>query len=65
MVLPGQIQNSLKVLENIRENDKDIHVELGLDNGWVQEFDSQAVFFPDFIKPNPFKQEFFGQRTMC
>jgi putative pyruvate formate lyase activating enzyme len=30
-------------------------IELGLDNGWVQESDSAPVFIPDFTKTDPFK----------
>jgi putative pyruvate formate lyase activating enzyme len=29
-------------------------LELGLENGWTQEFDSGDVFLPDFSKENPF-----------
>ncbi|MDO8668529.1 MAG: radical SAM protein [bacterium] len=89
LILPGNIENSLKVLNYIKEIDKDICfnlmsqyepvfkvkdfpeinrnikpeeykivfdylLELGLENGWVQEMKSHAVFLPDFTKANPF-----------
>jgi len=33
----------------------DYLVELGFENGWVQDIESHAVFLPDFTKENPFK----------
>jgi len=89
LILPGNVENSLKVLEYIREIDKDICfnlmsqyepvfkaknfaeidrnisaeeykkvfdylLELELENGWVQEMKSHAVFLPDFTKEKPF-----------
>lgn len=94
LILPGNVDNSLKVLEYLKEIDRNICVnlmsqyepvfkakdfpeinrnikpaeyeevfnyllELGLENGWVQEAKSQAACLPDFTKPDPFKQEFF------
>jgi putative pyruvate formate lyase activating enzyme len=32
----------------------DYLLELGLENGYVQELKSHAVFLPDFTKENPF-----------
>lgn len=37
----------------------DYLLELELENGWVQELNSQAVYLPDFTQPHPFKQNFF------
>jgi len=31
-------------------------IELKLDNGWVQEADSEEIFVPDFTKVNPFQK---------
>lgn len=89
LILPDNIENSLKALKYISEIDKNICVnllsqyepvhkakdfpeinrtlkkeefekvfsyllELGLENGWVQEMESHASFLPDFTKENPF-----------
>lgn len=89
LILPGNVANSLKVLEYLKEINQEIFVnlmsqyepvfkakdfpeinrnlrpeefkkvfdyllELGLDNGYVQELKSHAVFLPDFTKANPF-----------
>ncbi len=92
MILPGNLGNTLAVLEKIASIDKDIHLslmsqynpvygaekfneiyrrvseeeieaaedykhELGLNNGWVQEVDSQEIFLPDFNLSEPFKKQ--------
>jgi len=89
LVIPGNVDNSIAVLEKITAIDKNIHLslmnqyypvykshkfteinrlltedeigtvetkrmELGLENGWVQEADSGDDFLPDFRKENPF-----------
>lgn len=89
LVLPGMVNNSIRVLKQIAEIDKDIHialmnqyapthlaarypeinrtvtdkefgvicdaaVQLGFTNGWIQDSDSQTIYFPNFTKQNPF-----------
>ncbi len=38
-------------------------MELGLENGWTQETDSEEVFLPDFSKENPFDSHTEPRRT--
>ncbi|OQX00659.1 hypothetical protein BWK69_01010 [Candidatus Parcubacteria bacterium A4] len=49
--------SELNRIINKRELDKvfDHLVELGFENGWVQDIESHSDFLPDFTKPNPFK----------
>lgn len=89
LVLPGQVQNSLGVLDRLapigteihvslmnqyeplfnahqfpeinrrvsREEFEQVHdhlVDLGFENGWVQEFDEGRKLVPDFTKSEPF-----------
>lgn len=89
LVLPNNVENSLKVLDIIAEISKNIHVslmsqyyptykaleidelnrpitkdeykkvvehmnKLGLDNGWIQEYESKDNYKPDFESENPF-----------
>ncbi|PIP23062.1 MAG: radical SAM protein [Candidatus Nealsonbacteria bacterium CG23_combo_of_CG06-09_8_20_14_all_39_17] len=91
LILPNNIENSLKVLECIKDIDNNIYislmsqyepihkakdlpelnriitkkelgkvfdrlVELGFENGWVQDIESHSDFLPDFTKENPFKK---------
>jgi len=41
---------------NQKELDKVFNylLELGMENGWVQDLKSHSVFLPDFMKENPF-----------
>lgn len=89
LILPNNVNNSLKALDYIARLEPKVHVslmsqyyplhfagkyleinrlvsqkeftavfnhliELGLENGWVQEENSQSVLIPDFTKENPF-----------
>ena len=89
LVLPGLVENSLGVINNLAAIDPGIHLALmnqyapthlagnypeinrtvtdeefnlvcdtaitaGFNNGWIQDSDSQMIYFPDFTKQNPF-----------
>ena len=92
LVLPGHIENSLKVMQHIKtEISQRIHIslmaqyfptpqvsshptlkrtlssseyrvvtnemeKLGLENGWIQELDSNSNYQPDFNRINPFEK---------
>lgn len=89
LILPGHVENSLKVLQILADINPQIHIslmsqyyptykaleypplnrklnpqefkavqeamlELGLENGWCQDFDSSEDFLPDFSSDKPF-----------
>jgi putative pyruvate formate lyase activating enzyme len=90
LIMPGHVENSLKVLQILADINPQIHIslmsqyypaykaldypplnrklnpeefktvqktmlELGLENGWCQDFDSSEDFLPDFEQETPFK----------